>query len=693
MKLSVEWLRDYIDFDCPADELAVKLTMAGLEVEDSKRWSKRDFVDAGGAGLNDDVVWDVKVTPNRGDWLSMIGVARECGPIVGGRMRLPAIKLTESAPKSSDLVKISIDAPDLCRRYVGVVVRNAAIKESPGWMKDRLIAAGMRPINNVVDVTNYVMLELGQPLHAFDLSLLHGRRIIVRRARPGEWLTSLDDVRRDLEPEMLVIADADRAVALAGVMGGADSQISGQTEDILIESANFRSNSIRRSAKRLSMVTESSYRFERSVDPAITAFAAQRAAALIQELAGGEIAEGVVDVCPEHAEPWTLEVRPERVNAVLGASIDAADMASHLNSLEIETSISGGKLICQVPTFRPDVTREIDVIEEIGRVHGYDNLAVSLPKQSMQGKDSPEGVFREKVRRALISCGAQEALTHSLVDSALAEVAGKFETRVVIRNPLTADLDSMRVALIPNLLQVLQRNQAVGIGSLSVFEIGCLYLQNADKTDEKLSVAGAMAGDLWAGKWALPAKALEVDFYLCKGMVESLLSELDVCGARFEAVDEALFHATRAARILVGGREVGMLGEVAPEVLDKLDVKGRACAFELDFGALMACAPVVSLYSELPRYPATERHMAVVVAGSVSYEQMERAVLSAGGMMVERVELLDEYRGEHIAADQSSLTLSVTFRSAERTLKDEEVNTLLVNIKEALARDLSASFR
>jgi len=693
MRVSVDWLRDYIDFDCPADELAVKLTMAGLEVEESRELSARDFADLGGSGEKSDVIWDTKVTPNRGDWLSIVGTAREVAPLVGGRMRMPAPDVRQSDPPASDLIKITIDDPDLCRRYAGVVIRGAKITDSPGWLKDRVIAAGMRPINNVVDVTNYVMFELGQPLHAFDYRLLHGFQIIVRRARPGETITSIDGLERELEPDMLVIADADRAVAIAGVMGGADSEISEQTQDILIESASFDSTSVRRTSKRLGMVTESSYRFERGVDPSVTAVAAWRAAELIQELAGGDLARGIVDVYPARVEPTVLDVRPERVNAVLGTSIEPAAMARYLDSLEIKADLAGGTLRCTVPTFRPDITREIDLIEEIGRVYGYANLAMTLPARSLQGRDSREGVFGEKVRRILMSSGCQEALTHSLVDGRLAALAGQSQHVLKVRNPLSEDLDSMRATLVPNLLQVIVRNQAFGTTSLAVFEIGKVYGRTDGEIWERQSVAGAMAGELWRSAWSLPAKSLAADFFWCKGMVEGLLDGLSIAGASFVQAGEHLLHPTRAAKVMVGEREIGVLGEVSPEAVEFFDVKERPCVFELDFGALMELAPESSSYRPLPRYPALYRHLAVVVRDEVRYEDLRGVVLESGGRIVEEVALLDLYKGPQIGADQRSLTLSMVFRSPDKTLTDDEVNAVVSRVREALGRNSGASFR
>jgi len=694
MKVSTNWLRDYIDFDFSLDELARRLTMAGLEVEATIPVSKQEFAAAGGSGSRDDVVWDAKVTPNRGDWLSMIGVARECAPLVDATARVPVVSVEGTEPSSAEMIKIDIEARDLCRRYVGVVVRNVKIGPSPDWMRDRLIASGIRPINNVVDITNYVMLELGQPLHAFDYSLLSGHRVIVRRARGGESITSIDGEQRKLDPEMLVIADADRAVAIAGIMGGSYSEIGESTKDILIESANFNSVSVRRTAKRLNMVTESSYRFERSVDPSVTILAALRAAELVRDLAGGEVASGAVDVYPEPVEPLTVNVRPDRANSILGTSIKPSAMASYLRSLEIESEVEGGCLECRVPTFRQDITREIDLIEEIGRVYGYDKLDTTLPKRSLQGRDSAAGAFRDRVRRILMSCGAQEVLTHSLVDSSLAVLAGKEQHLLRVRNPLSEELDSMRAVLIPNLLQVLDRNRAYGTTELSVFEIGNIYNRDADgEIGERLSIAGAMVGAQWRGAWNLPADAAATDFFWCKGVVESLLDGLGMGGVRFVEASDALLHPTRGAKVLANGAELGLIGEASPSVLESMDVKGRPCVFELNFDALMSATPAVLRYKELPRFPAMYRHLAVVVSDAVKYDDLAGIVLDAGRALVENVSLLDVYKGEHVGSDQSSITLSLVFRSREKTLTDDEVSSVVTEIREALAQKVGASFR
>lgn len=681
MKLPIGWLKELLDYECPPRELADKLTMAGLEVEEIMQ-------------LEDETVFDVKVTPNRGDWLSVLGVAREAAPLVGGTLKMPDPIIEGASPAAGESISIDIEDPDLCCRYVGAVVRGVQVKPSPGWMQSRLTAAGMRPINNIVDATNYVMLELGQPLHAFDLSLLHNSHIIVRRARAGEKIISLDGSPRDLTEDMLVIADSDRPVAIAGVMGGLDSEINEQTKYVVIEAANFAGASIRRTSKKLGLVTEASYRFERGVDPSIAKKAALRAAELICEIAGGEAAQGTVDAYPCVKEPWQIKARPERANAVLGIELTPQSMAKHLNALQIETTLEDGLLVSMVPTCRPDVVSEIDLIEEIGRASGYENLPLTLPKARTKGMDSKEGLFRDRIRRILMSCGAQEVLTHSLVDSNLSELCGCDESMIRLRNTLTEEIDSLRVRLVPNLLGVIERNQTHEINDVCIFEVGKVYFRTPEGViDEKLAIAGAMAGNLWRNSWNLSSEALDADFFLCKGTIENLLDALGIKSVQFAPTEDTFLHPTRCAKILVDGVEIGVLGEVAPGMLEAFDVKGRAQVYELDFNALMGCVPDTLTYHHVPKYPALRRHMAVVVSDEVKYEQLQQVIAQSGEGFIEKTELLDVYRGEQVGTGRTSLTISMVFRSRERTLTDEEVNSVLDNVKKALSRNLAAGFR
>ena len=695
MRVPVEWLSEYVELTASADELVDRLTMAGLEVEEMIHVLAVELARAGGSpDGRDDRVLITKVTPNRGDWLSVIGTAREVSAITGAKLTIPDPKTLGTGPEAGSLVKISIADPDLCRRYAGMIVRNVTIEESPDWMKNRLIRAGMRPINNVVDITNYVMFELGQPLHAFDYDLLAGHEIIVRRARQGERIVSIDEIERRLEPDMLVIADRDRAVAIAGVMGGYESEVNPDTKHILIESANFDPVSVRRTSKALSMVTESSYRFERCVDPGITDLAARRAAELMQDLAGGEIAEGIVDVFPGKVEPRVIEVRPERVNWLLGTNLAAEQMICHLRALKIAAKLNG-RITVTVPTFRPDIEREADVIEEIARIHGYENVGATLPSAPLQGKDSEPGRFAAGLREVLMACGLEEVLTHSLTDPLSVEATGLEAESLAVRNPLSEETSKLRTMLAPGLLQVTARNQAVGVRDLGIFEIGKVYRQSAaGGIEEFRSAAAVTVGSQWASAWNLSKEALAADYYLAKGALESVLVRLGAGAVSFKPARHALLHPTRSALVGVAGGEVGILGELSPGVRQRLDLRGRVCLFELDVDQLMRLLPRVGLrYEPLPRFPAVYRHLAVVVDRSVPYADIRRTVLDSGGEIAEDVDLVDVYTGPQVGENERSLTVSIVFRSVERTLTDEEIGEVLDRVKTKLEAAFGAKFR
>jgi phenylalanyl-tRNA synthetase beta chain len=560
-------------------------------------------------------------------------------------------------------------------------------------MKNRLIRAGMRPINNVVDITNYVMLELGQPLHAFDYDLLAGKEIIVRRAMDGETITSLDGVERELRTDMLVIADRDRAVAIAGVMGGSDSEVTPTTTSIMLESANFDAVSIRRTSKALALSTESSYRFERGVDPSIAALAAMRAAELMRDLADAEIVPSVVDVFPGKADPKMIAVRPERVNWLLGTKLDSDEMVSNLAALQIPAKLND-VIVVTVPTFRPDIEREVDVIEEIARIHGYEDMITTLPLSPLQGKDSAEGRFSLKLREILMSCGMQETVTQSLIDPQSVEITGMAEQSLSVRNPLSEDASKLRVMIAPNLLQVIARNQSVGLKDLSVFEIGKVYRKTQEgEIYEFRSGAAAMVGNQWANSWNLSKEALAADFYLAKGALESALGRLGIRNAVFTPVEHPLLHATRSAKVVIDGVEIGILGEVSPDVREKLDLRGRPCVFEIDVDRLMPLVPMAVGYEQAPRFPALHRHLAVVIGRSVPYTDIDRTIRESGGEIVEDVNLMDVYTGPQVGEDERSLTLSIVFRSRERTLTDEEVNGVLESVKARLASVYGARLR
>ena len=695
MKLPVEWLSDFVEAGASTDELAKALTMAGLEVEGVSEYTPDQLASQGGAPKPPaGAVFDTKVTPNRGDWLSVIGVAREAAAISGKELKVPVPAADGTPPPTSSAIRITIQAPDLCRRYAGGLVRGVKIAESPGWLKNRLIMAGMRPINNVVDITNYVMIEYGQPLHAFDYRLLRGAEIIVRRANSGEMITTIDGQERRLERDMLVIADRDRAVAIAGVMGGSDSEVSPNTSEVLIESANFDPVSVRKTSKTLGLLTESSYRFERIVDPSVTVIALKRAAELMRDLAGGEIAQGVVDVYPSEVKPVDIRLRPDRVNRVLGSDLKPVDMARLLQGLGFDARLNGA-IEVTVPTFRPDVVEEIDLIEEIARLHGFDKVGATLPESATaHGVECSEVRFEGKLRQILMRCGGQEVLTHSMVDPSLVEMTGMANCAAVIRNPLSEDLSRLRIALVPSLLQVLSRNAAFGVRDLFVFEIGRVYRRVEDGSiSQNRRAAGAMMGTQWKNAWDVDESSLSADFFLCKGVVEAALDSLGIDDREFTPTQSPMLHPTRVAAVRSGRLEIGLLGEVADSVRDNLKLRGRACAFELDFEALRMLQREAVGYEPIARYPSVYRDLSIVVSEDTPYARVREVILRAGGELIESVELQEVYAGPQVGPGRKSLLLSVAFRSRERTLTDELVSGQLERVTRGLKEELSAGIR
>ena len=675
MLVPVEWLKEYVDFNIGEEALAGRLTMSGLEVEEISE-------------VEGQKVFSTYVTPNRPDLLSIVGVAREVSALLSSEFKSPKPVILEDGVQTSDLVKVDIQSPVNCPRYSARIITDTKIVESPSWIQKRLIAAGMRPINNVVDATNYVLLELGQPLHAFDYDLLAEHQIIVRQAKPEERITTIDGEERALNPDMLVIADSKHAVAIAGVMGGADSEVNSRTKNVLLESAHFNRLSIRRTARALQMSTEASYRFERGVDPSTTIDALDRVAQLIQETGGGAIARGVEDAYPIKTEPITLAIRPERASMLLGFEVTSSQVADYLTRLGMDVTQNGGLKVV-IPTFRPDIQREVDLIEEVGRIYGYEHIPEKLPKgETIQGRDSDIGKFTDCVSELLISAGLQEVVTWSMVPPA------EGEPQVAIRNPLSDDLSKLRRQLTLDLLNVIAYNSSRGVRDIGIFQIGRVFEPKEDDLiAEKLSIGAALTGSMWGQTWNVDRSSLEADFFLCKGVVENLLGRLGVRDVLFKPVELGQFHPTRAAVIEAGSKKLGVIGEIGSSLASRYGLPGRTYAFELDFDKLMDLSGTIRTYVPLSRYPAVTRDLAVVVADETPFRKVEEILTRGAGDLLEGVSLFDVYKGAPLPPGQKSLAFAIVFRSCERTLRDEEADRQINHIRDLLASELGASFR
>ena len=677
MRLSVEWIKEYAPVDAGAEAIAERLTMAGLEVEETEETEL-------GTALN------ITVTPNRGDCLSVLGAARELAAFYN----LPAPKLPEAivtgipAEKMPD---VSIEDPDLCPRYAARLVRNLRLGESPAWMQARLIAAGMRPVSNIVDVTNYVMLETGQPLHAFDYERLSEGRIVVRRAKAGEILQTLDGEDRKLDPDMLVICDADIPVAVAGVMGGALSEINENTHTLLLESAHFHPLSVRRTARKLDMRTEASFRFERVVDPEGVVRAADRACQLISELKMGDVVAGVNDCYPVPAKARTLAVRPERVSMLLGFTITAEQIIDNLTRLGFGIE-NREPMVFTVPSWRPDIVREVDLAEEVGRVVGYEHIPERLPNgATVPGGDTLESRFALQTRQVLIAAGLQEIESHSLLAPSVFEDPREEGQRIPVRSALSADLSGLRRSLLPGLIETMDRNARRGQAPLAFFEVGHVF-HNINCYNETTSLAVAISGPLQDPTWRKDTTTPSADFFSAKGLVERIANGLHVDGIRFEAGDDPRLHPGRSAKLILEDEVIGMVGELHPSLVGDLTMRERVVVLELKLTSLLQAAEGSKHYTPLTSYPSITRDIAPRLARDLPYGSIRAAVEKANISILEKLELTDIYTGSHIPEDQKSVTLSLTFRSTERTLTEEEVNEALDTIRKSLETACDARF-
>ncbi len=652
-------------------------------------------------GLPETVI-EVEITPNRADCLSVVGVAREVAALTGKELRIPQPEVPESGPEIAGITSVEIRAPELCHRYAARVIRGVRVGPSPMWLRRRLEACGVRSINNVVDVTNYVLLELGHPLHAFDMNRLAEGRIVVQRARAGERFTTLDGQERDLDADSLVICDAGRPVALAGIMGGENSEVEPDTTDVLLESAWFLPANIRRTSRRLGLRTEASYRFERGTDIEGLIRALDRATELIARLAGGTVARGIFDAYPIVHEPKRIPVRHDRVRRLLGVAVPPEEVRRILRSLGmIEEAVDDRSVTVRVPTHRVDLEREVDLVEEVARIHGYDRIPTTLPRVPMRPDPAPLRRRIANVARDLLAGqGFHEAVCLSFGDPAddgrLGLPEGHALARhVTLANPLGRETSVLRTTLLPGLLGGLARNQRRQERAARLFEVGRSFHPREEEPlpQEVLRAAAVAAGPRDPLAWW--ASEEPVGFFDAKGAVETLLAGLGVRDAGFEsATDLPWLHPGRAARVTAGDAVLGWVGELHPLRLDAWDLEGPVAVFELDLDAVARVRQEPGPFPGLPRYPATQRDLAILVeAGRVRARDVVEAVWQAGLTLVRNVEIFDVYRGDRIPEGMVSLALRITYRADDRTLTDEEVRAEETRILEHLAERTGARLR
>jgi phenylalanyl-tRNA synthetase beta chain len=641
-----------------------------------------------------DVIFELEITPNRPDCLSHLGIARELQALGGGKIRRPQIKIDEVIEPASEAVAINIEDPAGCPRYTARIIRNVTVGQSPLWLKMMVHYLGMRPINNVVDITNFVMMELGQPLHAFDYDRFSNPRVVVRRAHDDEKFVTLDDVERKLNTEHLLITDGSRAVAIAGIMGGHYSEVSERTKVILLESAYFDPTVIRRGSKQLGLASESSRRFERGADPEMAPLANSRACEAIARLCGGQSLKGIVDCYPQPFESSRIKLRRSRVEHLLGIKIGDDEIGHILQRLDISHKVNGDFQIAQ-PSFRPDLTREVDLIEEIARIHGFDRIPASYrPGGALITPEYKNHKVIEKVRAYLVGAGLTEIFPVTLGDARLASKLGQLETCVKLLNPISEEMSVARPTLILTMLPIIRRNLNFRERNLSLFEIGDVYLAGAGRgrlPDQRMHLIIGMCGaefpDFWGAKWR------PRDIYSLKGLVEDLASHLQIGQVEIKPGDHFAFERGLSFSISIGGKVIGYSGRLSREAAEAAEIKESVIIAELDFESLIEMVPDAKAARELAKFPSADRDIAIVVDEDIAALEIESEIREAGGGLIDEAWIFDLYKGKNIPSGRKSLAFGMKFRLADRTLTDDEVNQALERIILALKKRFGAELR
>ena len=693
MKVQVDWLKEYTEIDVPTDELGHVLTMAGLEIQSHEKVELPD-------GEKSEVL-ELNVTPNRGYCLSHIGVAREVSALLNKSLKLPdPLKALESVwgvVKVEERVSVENMEPKLCPRYCALVIENVKVGPSPKWLKDRLTAIGLRPINNIVDITNFVMMEYGQPLHAFDRDLLAGNKIIIRRAKKGEPFASLDGTELKLEPDALVIADGEKPVALAGIMGGTNCQVSEITCHVVLESACFDPATVRKGSKKYGLRSDSSYRFERGVDWNGVVSAQARAALMIKELAGGEICLGRVDIYPQEQKPIFVSLRMSRLNQLLGASFNSEQVQDILFRLGMEVLNQSENMEVKIPSFRPDLLREVDLIEEIARIDGFDKVDTVYPVAGVRPvRISAKQNIIKKVREVFCCAGFAETVHYSFIECVVAEefktaFASERNRVIALKNPLSSEYDTMRTSLLPGLLKTAGLNLSKGQKPLKLFEVGSVYFSDSNGArTEKAVLSAIVLGPYELTPWK--PRGGDYDFYDLKGTLEMLITHLHL---KLEIFPDSrpFLLPDKSVRVQISDKELGFLGQMAPEQNLVGELGQNVYALELDLGALEKSASSSLQFQPIPKFPETYRDISILVDRSVTSQKAADVILKTGSPLIQKVELYDHFEGKKIQADKKSLTFALSFQSAERTLSDDEVNPLFEKIVQTLKSELGASLR
>ena len=641
-----------------------------------------------------DVILDLDVTPNRPDCLSVMGIAREIAALTGQQLPTPEVDYAQSPESIAGQVSVEIIAPELCPRYCASLITGVTVGESPQWLQQRLLKYGMRPINNIVDVTNYVMIEHGQPLHAFDYHQIQGKQIIVRRAHPGETIATLDGVDRNLSDDMLVIADAKRAVAVAGVMGGAESEVTGGTTAILLEAANFNPASIYHTGTKLQLPSEARARFERGIRPELAQPALKRATQLIVELGEGEAAKGIIDAYPGRADHQPIRLATDKVKKILDIELSPDQIVAALAKLGFVCEAEAAAVRATAPYWRSDIRQDVDLIEEVARIIGYDQIPTTLLAQSVPQQDpDPLITLKRRVKQSLVGYGFCEVITYSLTSLALLskllpESGSPDPFPLRIANPMTLEQEYLRPNLRANLLATLASNRRHETGSIRIFELGKVYLPRADDLPEEPEMlcgvlSGARTEESWSGSDG------QSDFYDAKGVLEGLFNQLG-SNANFETSQDVSLHPQKQAKIVINGEQVGVVGELHPRVLATFDI-ANTVLFEVSLSQLLPATLDHRMFQSIARFPVVERDIALILDTNLASQQVRDII--QGFPLVAKVTIFDVYSGKQVPPGKKSLAYRITFQSPDHTLTDDEVDRVQNKILDKLVKELGATLR
>ncbi len=664
MKVSFDWLKEFVDVTASPQEVAHGLTMAGLEIE-------------GMDAVGDDIVFEVNVTPNRPDCLSILGIAREVAAVFGLPLKMPDTDVKGVRTESN--VTVEILDPELCNRYTGRSISGVTICDSPRWLKDRLEKCGIRSLNNnIVDITNYVLLELGHPLHGFDEDKLSGKKIRVAKAGDSKSITTLDGAERKLSSDMLLIWDGKDPVAIAGVMGGEDSSVTSDTKNIFLESAYFEPTSVRRTSKALGLKTESSYRFERGTDIIFLQNALNRAALLIEQTGGGKIHE-MVDAYPEKYVERPVQVAYDKVNSLLGVKLNKTEIIETLQSVGVRAEDKGEICLAFPPPYRRDIRQYYDVLEEVARIYGFGRIPARIPKTTLSegilnSKEINVGRIKESIRKT----GFTEVINYSFMNEADLELlsipAGDLRrSHIKVMNPLRQEDSLMRTTLLPSLLNNFRYNLSRGVRDIRLFEVSKVFIDEGGQLPkEKLMLGGIFFRENLPSVWKDEAPS----FFIAKGTADCIFDEMKIKGYSYEPSGEVFLHKGKSADIVTDNLRVGFIGELAPHMVEKLDLKinkPEVVVFELDLDKFLSIAPDRLTYVQIPRYPAVERDIAIVLDEGISSAKVMKELTAYKSGFIEGVEIFDHYKGKNIPQGKKSLAYRITYRAADRTLTDSEV--------------------